>query len=119
LPKILLRSAATDGTITQRGAAVDQKLILKVTAGNLRQNHLYIRGHLDFFPPDAIGPARRNGNGHGGIDLYLDGLDQTIHTDIPRDAKTGKPRHFFRDRQSIGRFYQHNQVTEGKSATEK
>jgi hypothetical protein len=93
---------------------VRQKLILQVTAGNLRQNHLYIGGHLDFFPTDAIGPARRGGevNGHA-IEIVLSGLDCTIRTDIPRDAKTGKPRAFFRDRQSIGKFYRHHGLIEG------
>jgi hypothetical protein len=94
-------------------AEVAQKLILKVTAGNLRQNHHYIGGHLDFFPSDAVGPARRGGvNGHG-IEIVLSGLDRTIYTDIPRDAKTGKPRQFFRDRQAIGKFYRHHRLAEG------
>ena len=93
------------------GRAVDRKRFLRVTAGNLRQNHLYIRGHLDFFPAEAVGSARRNGNGHAGIELVLDGLDMTIETDIGRDAKTGKPRNFFRDRRSIGKFYKHHRVT--------
>ncbi|HEY2410850.1 MAG TPA: DNA (cytosine-5-)-methyltransferase [Pirellulaceae bacterium] len=94
-------------------AEVAQKLILQVTAGNLRQNHLYIGGHLDFFPADAVGPARRSGvNGHG-IEITLSGLDRTIYTDIPRDAKTGKPRQFLRDRQSIRQFYRHHQIVEG------
>lgn len=92
---------------------MERKRILKVTAGNLRQNHLYIRGHHDFFPADAIGSPKRNGNGHHKIELILDGLDQTIETDIPRDAKTGRPRNFLRDRRSIGKFYRHHGVTDG------
>lgn len=91
---------------------MDRKRFLRVTAGNLRQNHLYIRGHLDFFPPEAVGQAKRNGNGHAGIELMLDGLGLTIETDIGRDAKTGKPRNFLRDRRSIGMFYKHHQVTQ-------
>lgn len=91
---------------------MDRKRVLRVTAGNLRQKHLYIRGHLDFFPPDVVGPAKRSGNGRAnhGIELVLDGLGLTIETDIGRDATTGKPRHFFRDRQSIGKFFRHHQV---------
>lgn len=89
---------------------MDSKRLLKVTAGNLRQNHLYIREHLDFFPPDAIGEPKRNG--HQGIELELVGLGKTIETDIGRDAKTGKPRGFLRDRSSIGEFFKHHQVTQ-------
>lgn len=88
---------------------MDSKRLLRVTAGNLRQNHLYIREHLDFFPPDAIGEAKRNG--HAGIELELVGLGKTIETDIGRDAKTGRPRGFLRDRSSIGEFYKHHRVT--------
>lgn len=94
---------------------MDRKRLLRVTAGNLRQKHLYVHGHLDFFPPDVVGPAKRgkNANGHAGIEIILDGLGMTIETDISRDAKTGKPRRFLRDRRSIGKFYHHHQVTQG------
>ena len=33
-----------------------QSIEIEVTQGNLNNNHLYLRGHLDFFPVDAIGP---------------------------------------------------------------
>jgi hypothetical protein len=39
------------------GTVGDRKRLFRVTAGNLRQNHLYINGHYDFFPTDAIGAA--------------------------------------------------------------
>lgn len=89
---------------------MDSKRRLRVTAGNLRQNHLYVREHLDFFPADAIGESKRNG--HRGIELELTGLGLTIETDIGRDSKTGKPRGFLRDRSAIGKFYKHHQVTD-------
>ena len=68
---------------------MDRKRLLRVTAGDLRQKHLYIRGHLDFFPPDVVGPAKRSGSGHGnrGIELVLEGLGLTIETDIGRDGQ--------------------------------
>lgn len=37
------------------GTVADRKRLLRVTAGNLRQNHIYINGHYDFFPKDALG----------------------------------------------------------------
>ncbi len=92
---------------------MDRKRLLRVTAGNLRQKHLYVRGHFDFFPKDVFGEAKRNGDGQRGIEIVLDGLDETVTTDIGRDAKTGKPRGFLRDRHSIGKFYEQNHVTEG------
>ena len=91
----------------------DRMRLLKVTAGNLRQSHLYVSGHLDFFPKEAFGPAKRNGNGHTGIDIFLDGLNETVTTDIPTEAKTGKPRGFLRCRSDIGRFYKHHGLKPG------
>ena len=32
-------------------AAPDATRLLTVTPGNVRQNHLYVRGLYDFFPP--------------------------------------------------------------------
>lgn len=91
----------------------DDKRILTVTAGNLRQNHLYISKHLDFLPKDCIGPARRAGQVVRQIEIELDGLAKTIATDIGMDAKTGKPRRFIRDRAWIGKFFKHHKVQEG------
>ena len=82
----------------------DEKRLLRVTAGNLRHRHIYINGHYDFFPPDCVGGARRSADG-GTIDIYLDGLNRTIRTDIGRDAKTGKPRRFFRSRGWVRQFF--------------
>jgi DNA (cytosine-5)-methyltransferase 1 len=92
---------------------MDRTRLLTVTAGNLRQKHLYIRGHFDFFPPDIFGDPKRNGNGLHGIEIILEGLNETVTTDIGRDAKTGKPRAFLRDRRSIAKFYERNRVTAG------
>ena len=79
------------------GQETEKKRLLRVTAGNVRQSHLYVNGHYDFFPPDCIGGAKRSADG-ATIDIHLDGLNRTIRTDIGRDAKTGKPRGFFRGR---------------------
>jgi hypothetical protein len=66
--------------------------LLRITPGNIRNSHIYVREHLDFFPADCIGPARRtaNGNGHS-IELELDGLDEVVATDIGANAANGKP----------------------------
>jgi hypothetical protein len=65
-----------------------EKRLIRVTAANLKHSHLYVTGLRDFFPQDAVGgPRRKNGNGHG-IELILDGLDETVVTDIGGDAKT-------------------------------
>ncbi len=43
----------------------------------------------------------------------LDGLDRTVQTDIGRDAKTGKPRGFFRERKWVRHFFEHHEVKPG------
>jgi hypothetical protein len=68
-----------------------EKRLVRITAANLKHSHLYVTGMRDFFPPEAIGgPRRKNANGHG-IELILDGLDESVVTDIDSDAKSGRP----------------------------
>lgn len=97
------------------GTVADRKRLLRVTAGNLRNSHIYVSGHFDFFPPECIGSPRksRNGNGHTGIEIFLDGLNQTVETDIGTDARTGKPRRFFRGRTWVREFFEHHDIKTG------
>lgn|GEM_PF-556791 len=87
---------------------------IRVTAANLRNSHLYVTGLRDFFPPDVIGgPNRKSANGHG-FDLILDGLGETVRTDIGSEAKSGRARGFLRCRGAIGKFYRHHDVQPGR-----
>ena len=91
----------------------DRKRILQVTAGNLRQSHLYVNGHLDFFSKAAFGSSKRATKAQGPIEIYLDGLNETVTTDIGSDAKSGKPRGFLRGRSWVKRFFQFHEVKPG------
>jgi hypothetical protein len=92
----------------------ERKRLLVVTPGNLRQSHLYVREHYDFFPPDTIGPSRRSREGaRRGIEIVLGGLNESVTTDIGTNAKTGKPRAFFRGRAWVRRFFEHHQIKPG------
>lgn len=96
------------------GTVADKKRLFRVTAGNLRQNHLYINGHYDFFPEDCIGASRKSANGNGtAIQIHLQGLGESVHTDIGSDARTGMPRRFFRRRTWVRRFYKHHNIKTG------
>jgi len=96
------------------GTVADRKRLFRVTAGNLRQSHLYVNGHYDFFPADCVGPPRKSAVGNGaGIEIYLDGLNETVTTDIGSDAKTGKPRSFLRGRTWVRQFYEHHGIKTG------
>ncbi len=99
------------------GANRVESRVLHVTAGNLRQSHLYVNRHYDFFPPDCIGGPKRSSCASGTIDIHLDGLDQTVTTDIGRNATTGKPRGFLRARGWIRRFYECHGVQPGEHLT--
>jgi hypothetical protein len=86
---------------------------IRITAGNLKNNTLPVTRLRDFFPKDALGgPRRKNANGHG-FELILDGLGETVVTDIGRDAKSGRPRGFLRCRKEIGEFFKHHRVEPG------
>jgi hypothetical protein len=96
-----------------REAMTDRTRLLQVNEANLRNNTLCVTGHHDFFPKAALGPSKQNGNGHGAIEILLDGLNETITTDIGRDAKSGKPRGFLRGRGWVRRFYEFHRVKPG------
>lgn len=96
------------------GDISERKRLIQVTDGNIRQSHLYIRQHLDFFPSDVLGPptAGKDLNGHA-IHIQLEGLNETIDTDIPTDKNTGRPRQMFRRRSWVRKFFEHHKIKGG------
>ena len=97
-----------------RQAADDRKRLLVVTPGNLRQSHLYVNAHFDFFPKSCIGPPRKsvNGNGHQ-IEITLDGLNETVKTDIGANAAHGKAAKLLSRPNLVRRFFEHHKVHAG------
>ena len=80
----------------------------------MRNSHLYVHRHYDFFPKDCVGPPKKNGRPQErGIKIFLDGLGETVETDIGTSATTGKPRGFFRGRAWARRFYEYHNVQAG------
>jgi len=70
----------------------------------------------DFFPPDIFGgPSRKAGIGTP-ITLKIQGLPNSIKTDIPKDKK-GKPRWIFRERSWLKVFVRTNGLIPGDSIT--
>ncbi len=96
------------------GAVADRKRLIRVTAGNLRNSHIYITGHNDFFPDDCFGdPSLSTGRPGRLITIKVVGLRKSIETDIARDAKTGKPRREFRSRTWVREFFEHHKIQPG------
>jgi hypothetical protein len=95
------------------GRVGHRKRLIGVNAANLRENHLYLTGHTDFFPADCYGRStEKDGT---GIQLRLDvlGLPAPVYTDIPTEARSGKPRRFFRKRAWVGEFFAKHGIKPG------
>ena len=84
-----------------------ERIVIRLTQGNLNNNHIYLRKHLDFFSPEAIGAA----NAHDGegtlVTLHFEGLPEPAETDIVGDKK------IFRCRHDVGRFFARYDLSEG------
>ena len=86
-----------------------ERIVVPLTAGNLKHGHVYLGKHLDFFPEDAIGPANeRDGNG-ALLTLQFDGLREAVETDIAGGHK------FFRRRGPWKKFFARHGLGEGDS----
>jgi len=95
------------------GQVGHRKRLICVTSANLRASHLYLTGHDDFFPADCYGaPSSRDATGKP-LRLLVDGLSQAVVTDIPTDAKSGKPRRFFRKRAWVREFFTKHSIRPG------
>jgi hypothetical protein len=80
---------------------------VSLTAGNVRNSHVYVRDHLGFFPPDVLGaPNARDGEGVS-VKLRFAGTGEVSRTDIPSDKL------IFRARAPWGRFFRHWRLAAG------
>ena len=54
----------------------DEIRFVGVTDANIRESHLYLTGHFDFFPTDSYGPpSKKSGTGHL-LQLHVEGLPE-------------------------------------------
>lgn len=87
--------------------------LVRLTEANIRNGHLYLTGHLGFFPAECFGPStRRKGLGRL-LTIQVEGLPEVVQTDIPLNAEGTRPRPFFRDREWVRRFYAANGLAAG------
>jgi hypothetical protein len=63
------------------------RIVVTLRQGNLNNNHIYLSGHLDFFPEDAIGATSRQGKLGRPLTVHFEGLPGTAETDIVPDKK--------------------------------
>lgn len=94
-------------------AAKNEKRLIRLTEGSIRNAHISVTGLRGFLPADCLGPAKGSQGKGKPIHIRLDGVDETIETDIGRDAKTGAPRRQFRARGWVRKFFEHHQAKVG------
>ncbi len=99
------------------GRVGDRKRLICINAANLRANHLYLTGHADFFPADCYGAPTAKGIPGKPLRLDVAGLPEPVLTDIPTEAKSGKPRRFFRKRAWVRQFFKKHAIKPGDGPT--
>ncbi|MFO0858510.1 MAG: DNA (cytosine-5-)-methyltransferase [Phycisphaerales bacterium] len=91
-----------------------RKRLIQVTEANLRNGHLYLTGHLGFFPADCLGSSSKSGPLGRMLTLDVEGLKAPVQTDIPTDANSGAPRKFFRNRAWVAAFFKAARIKAGE-----
>jgi len=99
------------------GRAGHRKRLVCVNAANIRESHLYLTGHVDFFPADCFGPASSKAGTGKLLQLDVAGLPRPVYTDIPTDAQSGKPRRFFRKRAWVREFFAKHGIKPGDTVS--
>ena len=99
------------------GRVGHRKRLISVNAANLRAKHLYLTGHVDFFPNDCYGASSAKGTPGKSLRLDVAGIAEPVITDIPTEAKSGKPRRFFRKRAWVGEFFKRHGIKMGDRPT--
>jgi len=88
---------------------------IKITESAIKNRRFDVRRcGLEFFPTGILGGSTK---AHLGKEILLraQGLSYLVKTDIPTDAKTGKPRWFFRERSWFKEFIRQNNLMPGDS----
>lgn len=95
------------------GDVSNRKRLISITGGNLRNNHLYISGHHDFFPKEVYGESKKQRGTGQKITLLVEGLPHPVETDIAMNGTDGRPRNFFRKRAWVATFFKRHELQEG------
>ncbi len=95
------------------GDVSDKKRLISVSGANLRNDHLYISGHHDFFPEECYGESNKKKGLGRQLTLRVEGLPKPVKTDIAKDGGNGRPRNHFRSRAWVRHFFQRHDLREG------
>lgn len=76
------------------------RIEIELTQGNINNNHIYLRNHLDFFPREAVGPPNKRDGLGTMLSVAFLGLPAVDETDI-----AGGNKLFFRSRTATKDFF--------------
>ncbi|HSW02827.1 MAG TPA: DNA methyltransferase [Sedimentisphaerales bacterium] len=94
-------------------SADNRRRLISVTEGNLRNSHLYITGHHDFFPQECYGQSSEKKGAGRTLTLLVEGFEKPVETDIARGTGDGELRNFFRKRAWVGKFLRQHRLRAG------
>jgi hypothetical protein len=80
--------------------------IIKLTQGNLNNDHLYLTGVMDLFPAAAVGGSSEADRASQLLEVHS-GIGAPVITDIAGDKK------IFRKRAWVGEFFERHQLAAG------
>lgn len=83
-----------------------QHAIIKLTGGNIRNNHIYLANAMDLFPKSSIGGSSRQHLASQLLEIFPEACSP-FFTDIAGDKK------IFRERAPIRRFFEINGLVAG------
>ncbi len=82
-----------------------QSRVIKLTAAAFKYGNLNIHScGKGFFPPDVFGSSSKKEGVGKPITLKVEGLSNSIETDIPMCKQNGRPRWIFRERKWVKDF---------------
>jgi len=94
-----------------------ESCVIQLTSAARKHGNLNIRScGLDFFPEGILGGSTKANLGTQ-ITIKADSLPNPVKTDIPTDAKTGRPRWLFRERAWVKTFVHNNSLIPGDTVT--
>lgn len=79
-------------------------VVIEVTGGNLRNDHLYLRGAFGLFPDDCLGGSSKT---EAGQEIEIQLGSEVVRTDIDQTKA------IFRNRSAMRRFFEVEGVEEG------
>ena len=95
------------------GDVSSKKRLISITEANLKNKHLYISGHHDFFPKECYGESNGKNNLGKEMNLIVEGIAEPVKSDIGMELGSDRPRNFFRKRGWVGKFFEKHNLQAG------